>query len=128
LSSLVQESLGRDPFAGDGGRSGSLIKALWHEGIGLSLYAKRLDHGRFVCPVTVGGVVGLTAAQAEMSYLLEAIDWRNPQHTGGHRARDNVKKCLEVRRKDASNRLFCDSIGPWVTAIKRLKPCSRTTS
>jgi transposase len=99
LSSLVQESLGRDPFAGDGGRSGSLIKALWHEGIGLSLYAKRLDHGRFVCPVTVGGVVGLTAAQAEMSYLLEAIDWRNPQHTGGHRARDNVKKCLEVRKK-----------------------------
>ena len=29
--------------------------------------------------VTVSGVVGLTAAQ--MSYLLEAIDWRNPQHT-----------------------------------------------
>jgi transposase len=28
--------------------------------------------------VTVGGVVGLTGAQ--MSYLLEAIDWRNPQH------------------------------------------------
>ncbi|WP_084293016.1 IS66 family insertion sequence element accessory protein TnpB [Bradyrhizobium sp. WSM3983] len=28
------------------GRSGSLIKALWHDGIGLSLYAKRLDRGR----------------------------------------------------------------------------------
>src|SRR6185436_1363342 len=72
-----------DPFAGDvfvfRGRGGSLIKALWHDGIGLSLYAKRLDRGRFVWPVTVGGVVGLTAAQ--MSYLLEAIDWRNPQHT-----------------------------------------------
>ena len=83
LSLLVQESLGRDPFAGDvfvfRGRSGSLIKALWHDGIGLSLYTKRLDRGRFVWPVTVGGVVGLTAAQ--MSYLLEAIDWRNPQHT-----------------------------------------------
>ncbi len=83
LSLLVQESLGRDPFAGDifvfRGRSSSLIKALWHDGIGLSLYAKRLDRGRFVWPVTVGGVVGLTAAQ--MSYLLEAIDWRNPQHT-----------------------------------------------
>ena len=83
LSLLVQESLGRDPFAGDvfvfRGRGGSLIKALWHDGIGLSLYAKRLDRGRFVWPVTVGGVVGLTAAQ--MSYLLEAIDWRNPQHT-----------------------------------------------
>ena len=33
----------------------------------------------FVWPVTVGGVVGLTGAQ--MGYLLEAIDWRNPQHT-----------------------------------------------
>lgn len=83
LSLLVQESLGRDPFAGDvfvfRGRGGSLIKALWHDGIGLSLYAKRLDRGRFVWPVTVDGVVALTAAQ--MSYLLEAIDWRNPQHT-----------------------------------------------
>lgn len=41
LSLLVQESLGRDPFAGDvfvfRGRGGSLIKALWHDGIGLSL-------------------------------------------------------------------------------------------
>jgi transposase len=83
LALLVQESLGRDPFAGDvfvfRGRGGSLIKALWHDGIGLPLYAKRLDRGRFVWPVTVGGVVGLAAAQ--MSYLLEAIGWRNPQHT-----------------------------------------------
>jgi len=83
LALLVQESLDRDPFAGDvfvfRGRGGSLIKALWHDGIGLSLYAKRLDRGRFVWPVTVGGVEGLTGAQ--MSYLLEAIDWRNPQHT-----------------------------------------------
>jgi transposase len=52
LSLLVQESLGRDPFAGDvfvfRGRGGSLIKALWHDGVGLSLYAKRLagDGGR----------------------------------------------------------------------------------
>ena len=83
LALLVQEGLGRDPFAGDvfvfRGRAGSLIKALWHDGVGLSLYAKRLDRGRFVWPATVDGVVALTAAQ--MSYLLEAIDWRNPQHT-----------------------------------------------
>jgi transposase len=83
LARLVQEGLGRDPFAGDvfvfRGRSGSLIKALWHDGIGLSHYAKRLDRGRFVWPQTVDGVVSLTTGQ--MSYLLEAIDWRNPQHT-----------------------------------------------
>src|SRR5258708_18833524 len=83
LSLLVQESLGRDPFAGDvfvfRGRGGSLIKALWHDGIGLSLYAKRLDRGRVVWPATGGGGGALSAAQ--MRYLLGAIDWRNPPHT-----------------------------------------------
>jgi transposase len=49
LALQVQEGLGRDPFAGDvfvfRGRSGSLINAIWHDGLGLSLYAKRLDRG-----------------------------------------------------------------------------------
>lgn len=83
LALQVQEGLGRDPFAGDvfffRGRNGSLIKAIWHDGLGLSLYAKRLDRGRFVWPQTVDGVVSLTMGQA--SYLLEGIDWRNPQQT-----------------------------------------------
>ena len=83
LALLVQEGLKRDPFAGDiyvfRGRGGSLIKALWHDGLGLSLYAKRLDRGRFVWPATVDGAVALTAGQ--MGYLLEGIDWRNPQQT-----------------------------------------------
>ena len=83
LALLVQEGLGRDPFAGDvfvfRGRSGSLLKALWHDGLGLSLYAKRLDRGRFVWPTAVDGVVALSAGQ--MSYLLEGIDWRHPQQT-----------------------------------------------
>lgn len=83
LALLVQEGLGRDPFAGDvfvfRGRSGSLLKALWHDGVGLSLYAKRLERGRFIWPSTVGGVVHLSGGQ--MSYLLEGIDWRNPQQS-----------------------------------------------
>jgi transposase len=83
LALQVQEGLGRDPFAGDvyvfRGRHSSLIKAIWHDGIGLSLYAKRLDRGRFIWPQTVDGAVALTAAQ--MGYLLEGIDWRNPQQT-----------------------------------------------
>ena len=61
LALLVQEGLGRDPFAGDvfvfRGRAGSLIKALWHDGIGLSLYAKRLDRGT-VCLAGDGGWCG----------------------------------------------------------------------
>ena len=83
LGLLVQEGLKRDPFAGDvyvfRGRGGSLVKALWHDGVGLSLYAKRLDRGRFVWPATVDGATALTAGQ--LGYLLEGIDWRNPVRT-----------------------------------------------
>ena len=51
LALMVQQGLGRDPHGGElfcfrGGR-GSLIKILWHDGVGMSLYVKRLDHGRF---------------------------------------------------------------------------------
>jgi IS66 Orf2 like protein len=58
---------------------GDLIKVLWHDGLGLSLYAKRLERGRFIWPLAGAGVVAITSAQ--LGYLLEAIDWRNPQHT-----------------------------------------------
>ncbi len=67
LALLGQEGLGRDPFVGDvfvfRGRAGTLIKALRHDVIGLSLYAKRLDWGRFIWPSTQDGVVALTAGQ-----------------------------------------------------------------
>lgn len=83
LALKVQESLGCDPHAGDlyvfRGRRGDLIKCLWHDGLGMSLYVKRLDRGRFIWPTPVNGVVSITAAQ--LGYLLEAIDWRNPRHT-----------------------------------------------
>jgi transposase len=83
LALQVQEGLGRDHFSVDiyifRGRTGSLIKALWHDGLGLSLYAKRLDRGRFIWPQTADGAVPLTPGQ--MGYLLEAIDWRHPQQT-----------------------------------------------
>ena len=43
LALQVQEALKRDPHAGDlyvfRGRNGSLIKILWHDGVGMSLYA-----------------------------------------------------------------------------------------
>lgn len=51
LALQVQEQLKRDPHAGDlyifRGRRGNLAKILWHDGVGLSLYAKRLDRGKF---------------------------------------------------------------------------------
>ena len=83
LALQVQEALKRDPHAGDlnvfRGKSGSLIKILWHDGIGMSLYAKRLERGRFIWPSATAGVVSISSAQ--LAYMLDGIDWRNPQHT-----------------------------------------------
>ncbi len=83
LALQVQEGLKRDPHAGDlyvfRGRSGSLIKILWHDGIGMSLYAKRLERGRFIWPSAHSGVVSISTSQ--LAYMLDGIDWRNPQHT-----------------------------------------------
>jgi transposase len=55
---------------------GDLIKVLWHDGLGTSLYAKRLERGRFIWPSSADGVVAISSAQ--LGYLLEGIDWRNP--------------------------------------------------
>ena len=83
LALQVQEGLKRDPHAGDlyvfRGKSGRLIKVLWHDGIGMSLYAKRLERGRFIWPSPADGVVAISAAQ--LAYMLNGIDWRNPVHT-----------------------------------------------
>ena len=83
LAMKVQEGLGRDPHAGDiylfRGRQGSLLKILWHDGVGMSLYMKRLERSRFVWPSARDGVVSISAAQ--VAYMLDGIDWRNPRHT-----------------------------------------------
>jgi len=83
LASQVQQALRRDPHAGDlhvfRGKRGDLSKILWHDGLGMSLYAKRLERGRFIWPTPTDGVVAITAAQ--LGYRLEGIDWRNPRRT-----------------------------------------------
>jgi transposase len=83
LSLLVQESLKRNPHAGDlyvfRGKRGDLIKIIWHDGLGACLFTKRLERGRFIWPSMADGVVTISVAQ--MSYLLSGIDWRHPQET-----------------------------------------------
>ena len=52
---------------------------LWFDGQGLMLLAKRLERGRFIWPQASSGSVSLTPAQ--LSMLLEGIDWRMPVRT-----------------------------------------------
>jgi transposase len=55
------------------------VKVLWWDGTGLCLFAKRLEHGRFVWPQASSGAVHLSVAQ--LSMLLEGIDWRRAVRT-----------------------------------------------
>jgi len=83
LAAIVQDTLQDDPFSGHvfvfRGRRGDRIKVLWWSGDGMCLFAKRLEGGRFVWPAAESGAVHLTPAQ--LSMLLEGIDWRRPQRT-----------------------------------------------
>ncbi len=83
LAALVQQVLTEDPFSGQvfvfRGRRGDLVKLLWWDGDGLCLLAKRLERGKFIWPRASSGTVHLTAAQ--LSMLLEGIDWRRPERT-----------------------------------------------
>src|SRR5580658_4883353 len=83
LSALVQNALASNPLCGQvfvfRGQRGDLLKLLWWDGTGLCLLAKRLERGRFIWPQAQSGSVSLSAAQ--LSMLLEGIDWRHPVRT-----------------------------------------------
>ena len=83
LAGIVQEKLAADPFGGHlfvfRGRRGDRVKILWWDGDGLCLFCKRLEHGHFIWPQATEGSVHLSAAQ--LSMLLEGIDWRRPART-----------------------------------------------
>jgi transposase len=83
LAALVQTTLAADPFCGHlfvfRGRRGDLVKVLWWSGDGMCLFVKRLERGRFVWPQAESGSVCLSGAQ--LSMLLEGIDWRRPAKT-----------------------------------------------
>ncbi len=83
LSALAEKILTDDPYSGHlfvfRGRRGDLIKIIWWDGQGACLFSKRLEAGRFVWPSAKGGKINLSSAQ--LSMLLEGIDWRMPLRT-----------------------------------------------
>ncbi|NKX75384.1 IS66 family insertion sequence element accessory protein TnpB [Rhodobacteraceae bacterium R_SAG3] len=84
LALQVQKGIGRDPHSGEifcfRGRKGDLVKILWHDGVGMSLYLKRLKAGKSIWPVSRSGEA-VQISSAQLGYLLAGIDWRNPRWT-----------------------------------------------
>jgi transposase len=83
LSAQAEKVLQQNPYCGHlfvfRGRRGDLIKVIWFDGQGACLFSKRLEKGKFVWPSAKDGKLSLTPAQ--LSMLLEGIDWRMPQRT-----------------------------------------------
>ena len=105
LSMLVQQTLKDDPFDGAvfafRGRRAGLIKLIWHDGIGLCMLTKRLEHGQFVWPSadTIGRIMAakLTRIQRELGSLAELAERRRPaEHDVGH-YRDREEEIESVR-------------------------------
>ena len=98
LAAQVQTALKADPFSGHlflfRGKRGDLLKALWWDGQGLVLLAKRLEKGRFIWPtIAREGVVTLTTAQLAM--LLEGLGLAHAD--GELEARDRgVASCADA--------------------------------
>ena len=83
LAAQAEKFLELDPYSGHlfvfRGRRGDLLKIIWWDQQGACLFSKRLEKGRFVWPAAKAGKISVTPAQ--LSMLLEGIDWRMPQKT-----------------------------------------------
>ena len=83
LASQAATVLEQDPYSGHlfvfRGRRGDLLKIIWWDNQGACLFSKRLENGRFVWPAAKDSKINVTPAQ--LSMLLEGIDWRMPQKT-----------------------------------------------
>jgi transposase len=75
--------LEQDPFSGHlfvfRGKRADLIKVLFWDGTGLCLFTKRLEYGRFAWPATSGPGLSVAVTAAQLSMLLEGLDWRRPE-------------------------------------------------
>ena len=94
LTRIVEEDLSRRITDGDFivfcNRARNRLKAIYWDGSGLSLFAKRLEGGRFAWPQSRDAAQEITSA--ELSMLLEGIDFRNATHRKWYRRRPVSQK------------------------------------
>jgi hypothetical protein len=76
---------------------GDLVKLLWHDGVGMSLYTKRLEAGKFIWPTSGSGEAVLTIRAFEAGHRL-FLQYQLPMVIEGVTFTDGVAM------KDADNR------------------------
>ncbi|SFN97694.1 transposase [Bradyrhizobium sp. Rc3b] len=103
LATLVREHMKADPFSGAvyvfRAKRADRIKLIFWDGTGLCLFTKRLEESVFRWPKIEDGVMRLSAA--ELSALLEGLDWRRVQRHGRRSSRRKPDNC-EPRRGEVN--------------------------
>ena len=64
------------------GKRSDKLKILWWDGQGFCLFYKCLDRGKFIWPQSaIDGNIdqSIRVTKAQLSMLIEGIDWRNPK-------------------------------------------------
>ena len=100
LARIVEEDIRRNILDGEFivfcNRARNRLKAIYWDGSGLCLFAKRLEGGRFAWPQSAEAAREITSA--ELSMLLEGIDFRNTTHRLWYRRRPVGKATDEPGR------------------------------
>ena len=106
LAALVREEMGADPFCGAvyvfRAKRADRVKLIFWDGTGVCLFAKRLEDGEFRWPNIQDGVMRLTAAQ--LSALLEGLDWRRVHASARHDRADGSRVDLRHSESASSER------------------------
>ena len=79
LAGLVRDQLGGDP-RGEAlfvfhNTTRTLVKLLWHDGLGYSVLYRRLDRGTYRIPLAIpAGATRVSVSSRELALLLEGVD------------------------------------------------------
>ena len=84
LFQLVRNRFQADPLSGHlfvfrGRTRANLIKIIYWDGTGFCLFTKRLEHGVFLWPPSVEPGETLSLTSAQLSSLIDGVDWRAPE-------------------------------------------------
>ncbi len=99
LAGLVEEDLGHNLYDAVVvlfcNRARNRLKAIYWDGSGLCLFAKRLEAGTFSWPDSAEQAKEITPA--ELSMLLEGVDFRSALHRRWHRRRPATSSTQQRR-------------------------------
>jgi transposase len=86
---MVRQHLREDPLSGHlfvfRNRRGDRIKLLYWDEDGFALWYKRLEKGVFHFPAATDGQAGVTLRAAELTMLLDGVDWQQAKRSERYR-------------------------------------------